>query len=315
MVSVSGADGVKSTTDIGPNPRHHRPGMNSRKLQHYTSPQRAQAACSEIRRQGLSIGYVATMGALHEGHLSLIRCAQQENDRVIVSIFVNPLQFNNPRDLDKYPRDQATDFALLYSLQVDAVFTGSVNDFLGEAKTLQAEQLADPGPYARGLEGEHRPGHFEGVREIVSRLFNFVGPCHAYFGEKDYQQLQIIRQLATDMTGIEVVACTTSREPGGLARSSRNQRLSKQGQEQAGIIFQAMQAANREWENGQRQPLKLQAAMLAIFEQSPLILEYAELRDPLNWTPVQPQGALEQARVLIAGELEGVRLIDNMALD
>ncbi len=288
--------------------------MSTHCLTHYTTPQQAQTACEQMRSHGLSIGFVATMGALHPGHMSLIECARKQNDRVIVSIFVNPLQFNNPEDLKKYPRDDAADIIKLQQHQVDAVFTGSIDDFLGEAKNLHTEQLIDPGIYAQGLEGAHRPGHFEGVREIVSRLFQFVGPCRAYFGEKDYQQLQIIRQLAMEFHGIEVIGCPTSRESGGLARSSRNIRLSSRGLDQAKVIFQAMQAANIRWQQGERRPQQLQSAMLEVLADSDIELEYAEIRDPAHWSAKQPSQPVNQARVLVAGQLEGVRLIDNMPL-
>lgn len=267
-----------------------------------------------MRIQGLRIGYVATMGALHPGHASLIQRARQENDAVVVSIFVNPLQFNNPEDLETYPRNEEADIVLLEKWQVDVLFTGSVEDFLGAASQKTTRELADPGIYAQGLEGLHRPGHFAGVREIVSRLFDFVGPCRAYFGEKDYQQLQIIHELASSYVDIEVVGCATSREPDGLARSSRNQRLSPAGRREAGVIYRAMQAANQAWNRGERLPAKLQVAMLAVLDSSKINLEYAEVRDPEHWTVEQPTAPIEHARVLVAAEIDGVRLIDNRAL-
>lgn len=285
-------------------------------IEHLTSPQQAQQWCRQARDAGKSIGFVPTMGALHEGHISLVCSALAENDLVVVSIFVNPLQFNNPEDLDKYPRDEAADIRQLEQAGVDMVFTGSAEAFLGEAAAMSTGQLADPGLFAHGMEGAHRPGHFAGVREIVSRLFAFVGPCRAYFGEKDYQQLQVIRDLADESGGIEIVPCPTSRENSGLARSSRNQRLSGQGRQAATVIYRAMQAANTAWQRGTRSPAELQAVMLDILENSEeLDLEYAEVRDPLNWTAHQPEENLEQARVFVAGQIEGVRLIDNMALE
>ena len=288
--------------------------MHVDKPVHYSSPKSAQSACSDKRKQGLRIGYVATMGALHEGHASLIQRAQQDNDYVIVSIFVNPLQFNNTEDLLKYPRNDAADFELLKVLGIDAVFTGSVENFLGDAQHRKAELLPNPGIYAQGLEGAHRPGHFEGVREIVARLFAFVGPCRAYFGEKDYQQLQIIRQLANQLQGIQIIDCATSRENSGLARSSRNSRLSAQGIQQAAVIYEAMQAANHAWVQGERLPVRLQATMLKVLENSSIALEYAEIRDPEHWSKRQPENEITRARAFIAGQIEGIRLIDNMAL-
>lgn len=266
------------------------------------------------RKEQQGIGFVPTMGALHAGHLSLVARARAENECVIVSIFVNPLQFNKPEDLEKYPRDEASDIRQLEAAGVDAVFTGSVAQFLGEAQHKRPQDLKDPGTFARGMEGTHRPGHFAGVREIVSRLFSFVGPSNAYFGEKDYQQLQVIRSLAAEMQDINIVPCATSREPSGLARSSRNQRLSDQGKKEATIIYQAMQAANAEWLRGIRSPHLLQQTMISILETSEIELEYAELRDPDNWTAAQPENDLEKARVFVAGTIEEVRLIDNMEL-
>ncbi len=283
-------------------------------IQHLTSPQAAQRWCEAIRKNRQTIGYVATMGALHPGHLSLISRAREDNDVVIASIFVNPLQFNKAEDLENYPHNEADDFAQLDAAGVTAVFTGSPEAFLGEARDKSTRELIDPGIYAHGLEGTHRPGHFAGVREIVSRLFDFVGPCRSYFGEKDYQQVQIIKQLALDMPGIEVIACSTSRENSGLARSSRNSRLSEHGIRQAAIIFKAMQAANTIWMQGIRKPVILQNAMLEILQQGEIEVGYAELRDPLNWTANQPENNLTQARVFVAGNVEDVRLIDNMEL-
>jgi pantoate--beta-alanine ligase len=284
-------------------------------IQHLNSPQAAQQWCDAIRKKNQTIGFVATMGALHPGHISLINCAHEENDVVIVSIFVNPLQFNKAEDLEKYPRDEASDIAQLETVNVNAVFTGSPEAFLGESHDKNTVELADPGIYAQSLEGAHRPGHFAGVREVVSKLFNFVGPCRSYFGEKDYQQLQIIKQMAENMPGIEVIPCPTLREHSGLARSSRNARLSEQGLQQASIIYRAMQSANALWRQGVRSPQLLQQAMLEIMGTSDIELEYAELRDPRNWTRRQPEYDLQQARVFVAGSIEGVRLIDNMALE
>ena len=278
------------------------------------SPLAAQAWCQNIRDTDKNIGFIATMGALHAGHVSLFERAQAENDVVIASIFVNPLQFNKAEDLEKYPRNNAQDLSLLDSIGVEAVFSGTAKQMLGDAENKATEALPQPGEYAKGLEGAFRPGHFAGVREVVSRLFSFVGPCRAYFGEKDFQQVKIIQQLAANMDGIEVVPCATSREASGLARSSRNFRLSEQGIKDAAIIFKAMQAANRRWKQGDHQPETLQMAMLKVLDKSVIKLEYAEIRDPENWTAEQPHCDLTQARAFIAGNIEGVRLIDNMPL-
>jgi pantoate--beta-alanine ligase len=284
-------------------------------IQHIVSPQAVQSWCDSARENNKTIGFVATMGALHPGHISLVSRAREENDIVIASIFVNPLQFDRAEDLQKYPRDEASDIRLLDTAGVQMVFTGSPDDFLGDIQYKSTQELTDPGIYARGLEGTYRPGHFAGVREIVSRLFEFVGPCRAYFGEKDYQQVQVIKQLASCLTGINVIACSTSRESSGLARSSRNLRLSEQGTHDASVIFEAMLAADVSWKQGVRSPKVLQHAMLEVLNKSGINLEYAEVRDPLNWTESQTENDISRARAFIAGNLEGVRLIDNMALE
>ncbi len=284
------------------------------KTQHLTTPQQAQAWCKEARKQGKTLGFVATMGALHEGHLSLIRAAHKACDQVVVSIFVNPLQFNNPEDLDKYPRDLATDIELLQANQVAMVFTGEADDFYADVESLYDLEPQDPGIYAEGMEGAHRPGHFAGVREIVQRLFSFVGPCMAFFGEKDFQQVQIIKQLAAEMDGIKVIACPTSRETSGLARSSRNARLSKAGLQQAAIVYQALSAARSAWQKHERLAPALRQEMLQVLNAQEADWEYAEVIDPDNWSTVTPDAALEQACALIAVNIEGVRLIDNLLL-
>ncbi len=282
------------------------------KLTHLTTPQQAKQWCDQQRANAQSIGFVPTMGALHEGHLALIRAATEQHDLVIVSIFVNPLQFNNSEDLSKYPRDLDKDLAMLKQEEVAMVFTGEVSDFYQGVNSLDQLELKHPGIYAEGMEGEHRPGHFEGVREIVHRLFSFVGPCKGYFGEKDFQQVQIIKQLAGEMIDIEVVTCPTSREPSGLARSSRNARLSETGKQQAGVIHQALSAARAAWQLQERLAPALRQAMLQVLIDHDAQWEYAEVIDPDNWTATTPNTALRHARGLIALEIEGIRLIDNL---
>ncbi|MFT5609017.1 MAG: pantoate--beta-alanine ligase [Parvicella sp.] len=283
-------------------------------LLHLNTPQLAQGWCEQQRQLGNNIGFVPTMGALHEGHLSLIRAAQQQTDDVVVSIFVNPLQFNNPEDLAKYPRDLEADLSLLRAEGVAMVFTGEVSDFYTDVTSIHDIEPTDPGPYAQGMEGAHRPGHFEGVREIVSRLFFFSGPCTAFFGEKDFQQVQIIKQLAVEMGDIEVVTCPTSRETSGLAHSSRNARLSDEGKHLAAVIHQALTATQDVWNKHERLAPALRQEMLTVLNKANVNWEYAEVVDPNNWTATTPAIALEHARGLIALEIDGVRLIDNMLI-
>ena len=197
---------------------------------HLVSPALAQKWCDEQRSTG-SLGFVPTMGALHEGHLSLVSRSIEENDYTCASIFVNPLQFDNTSDLDAYPKTFESDFEQLESLGCDMVFTGTLAQFFPEVTDIKHIDRKDPGPAGKGLEAEHRPGHLEGVYLIVERLFQTVGDCRAYFGEKDFQQTLVVRTLANRLKDqgcdIDIVTCPTIREESGLAMSSRNQRLSE----------------------------------------------------------------------------------------
>ncbi len=281
------------------------------------NPEAAAAWCKEVREKGESLGFVPTMGALHEGHLSLVRRAREENDRVCVSVFVNPLQFNDPRDYERYPRDFRADAALLAEHGCDMVFTGTLAQFFpGSRGELERIELLTPGPAAVSLEGDVRPGHFQGVATIVGRLFELVEPDRAYFGLKDFQQCLVVKHLAASMEGPEVIACETLREPSGLARSSRNELLSEGQRREAVVIHRALQEARDAWRREQvRDPAELARRLRAVLEDSPLEVEYAEVRDPDHWTADVPPGPLERAVALVAGQLGGVRLIDNMRLD
>ena len=280
-------------------------------------PEAAAAWCREVRERGETLGFVPTMGALHEGHLGLVERARAENDRVCVSIFVNPLQFDDARDFERYPRDFRGDAELLGHKGCDMVFTGTLAQFFpgsrGEAERIERR---DPGPAAVSLEGDFRPGHFQGVATIVGRLFELTAPTRAYFGRKDFQQCLVVRHVAEAMGGPEVVVCDTLREDSGLARSSRNELLDGAQRAQAACISRALEAARRAWRrDGERDPVELARRLRQELDDGPLEVEYAELRDPERWTPDQPGGPLERAVALIAGRLGGVRLIDNMRLD
>lgn len=181
-----------------------------------------ELATAGKRSEGKSVGLVPTMGALHEGHLSLVERARRENDYVAVSVFVNPTQFNNKEDLRTYPRTEEHDLALLSAAGVDAVFAPSVEEVYPEPDT----RVFDLGPVAEVMEGKHRPGHFNGVAQIVSKLFRYANPTRAYFGEKDFQQIAVIRRMAQlEGFDLEIVSCPIRRESDGLALSSRNVRL------------------------------------------------------------------------------------------
>lgn len=279
------------------------------------SPQQARRWCARQRKIGHKLGYVPTMGALHDGHLSLVKRSAEENALTCVSIFVNPLQFNNPDDLENYPRSMQTDLEKLEQVQCDMAFTGSRNDFFPDQIDSSTTASSTRLPCMQGLEAHHRPGHLEGVKAIVERLFDTVGACQAYFGEKDFQQTLLVREIAKRHGTVEIVVCPTVREPSGLAMSSRNQRLSPEAFKLAASLYQALLKARAAWHNGERNPLVLEQLMTNWLDQPGITLEYATVRDPDNWTAETPKSLPESVQALIAVQIGGVRLIDNLALD
>jgi pantoate--beta-alanine ligase len=282
-------------------------------------PASAAEWCAAERAGGRTLGFVPTMGALHAGHISLVRRALEENDAACVSVFVNPLQFDEAQDFDHYPRDFEEDARLLDEAGCSMVFTGTLAQFfpdeLDAEGRLKPEHWVQPGAAAAGLEGACRNGHFEGVATIVDRLFEVVGPTRAYFGQKDYQQALVVGDLARRRGNPEVRVCPIAREAHGLARSSRNERLSADSRERAGVIHRALLAADELWRRGERDPAVLANELRTVLGSEPqLELEYAELRDPLAWSAEAPHERLDQAVALIAGRFGPVRLIDNRVL-
>lgn len=282
-------------------------------------PRTAERWCRDWMASGRSLGFVPTMGALHDGHLALVRRARRENDAVCVSVFVNPLQFNEKRDFELYPRDFDADVKLLDGAGTSMVFTGTLASFFpGELDAhgeLVESAWRDPGEPALGLEGDLRPGHFRGVATIVARLFDVARPTRAYFGAKDYQQTLVVRDLVRRLGGPQIVVCETEREPSGLARSSRNELLSADERREAVVLYRSLRAARDDWQRGERSPRALAARMHSTFERSPARVEYAEVRDPERWTRAAPTHALERAVALVAARIGKVRLIDNLRLD
>ncbi len=276
----------------------------------FADPSAAAHWCAVQREQGLSLGFVPTMGALHEGHLGLVRRAAAEHDGVCVSIFVNPLQFDEKSDFERYPRDFERDARLLEGVGAAMVFTGTLAGFFPDGQPV----LEDPGPAAAGLEGALRPGHFAGVATIVRRLFEFVRPGCAYFGQKDFQQTRVVLDLARRLGFPPIVVCPTAREPDGLARSSRNVFLGPGERAAAAAIPRALEAARARWVEGERRPAELARALRAGLERAPFALEYATVRDPERWSADEPRTELERAVALVALRLGAVRLIDNRAL-
>lgn len=282
---------------------------------HLDSPAEAAHWCSAQRERGRTIGFVPTMGALHNGHLSLITRACGENTACCASIFINPLQFEDTEDYDAYPRDTESDLALLEAHGCNMVFMGSLHQFFPEISDINEIKTLPAGPYGLGLEEQFRPGHLDGVRTIVERLFLTVGASRVYFGEKDFQQTLVVSDLAREMGYPEVVVCPTVREDSGLALSSRNVRLSADEKTRAQRIYPALLAARDAWSSGERDPGRLSAIMMECLNHDGLVVEYAEVRDPGRWIS-QPQATpLEHGQALIAVRVGSVRLIDNLRLD
>jgi len=256
------------------------------------------------------VGLVPTMGYLHDGHMSLVARARAECATTLVSIFVNPTQFGPAEDFARYPRDLERDLRLCERVGVDFVFTPSVPEMYpgDHATSVEVEGLQDR------WEGASRPGHFRGVATVVARLFRIALPDRAYFGEKDYQQLQIIRRMVNDLLlGVHVVACPTVREPDGLAMSSRNAYLGEAARQRATALSAALRHAQRLLATGNRSGPDLAAAMRRVIEETPDVeLDYAAVVDPATLDPVGIVQA--EARALIAARVAGVRLIDNAPL-
>lgn len=262
------------------------------------------------KAEGLKVGFVPTMGALHYGHLSLVERSREETDVTIVSIFVNPKQFNDPEDLRKYPRPIEADLKMLYEGGVDVVFLPDVEDVY-PAGDHQAIDF-DPGPAAETMEGKFRPGHFIGMAEVVYRLLRITSPDSLFMGQKDFQQFSIIRKLIADFhMPIQLVMCPTVREANGLAMSSRNVRLSPEARDKAGVIFNILSSGKMLFE--QKTPAKaVQDIALDALRKVNFDPEYFEVVNGYTLESVQYMQDAEQIVACCAVKVEGVRLIDNM---
>ncbi len=260
------------------------------------------------RDHGRSIGFVPTMGALHAGHLKLMQEARRENNFVVVSIFVNPLQFDRKDDLDRYPRTLAADMAVCSTVPVDLVFTPSA----AELYPREQRAFVDVPGLTNHLCGAFRPGHFRGVATVVAKLFNIVRPDRAYFGEKDAQQLAVIRRMVEDLNmPVAVVGIPTVREPDGLALSSRNKHLTAEQRQLATLLPQMINEARSRLDEGERSASTIREALEPMFRtHADVRLEYFEIVEPSTLAPVERI----DGPVLIAGAIwvGSTRLIDNM---
>ena len=270
-----------------------------------------RAVLDAERSAGKGVGFVPTMGFLHEGHASLMRRAREENDVVLVSIFVNPLQFGPSEDFAAYPRDLDRDLELCAREGVDLAFCPPVEEMYPEPNTL----TVTVGEIGMILEGRTRPGHFDGVATVVSKLFNIAGACRAYFGEKDAQQLVVIRRLARQLDfPVEVVGCLTVREPDGLAMSSRNTYLDHEQRRAAAVLKKALDEGARLLGHGETNPSTIEKAMADVVGAEPLAkLDYAACVDPESLgeaaDPHRP------VLLAIAAWVGKARLIDNVTVD
>lgn len=276
----------------------------------FKNPVDFQAYCFEIRKTN-TLGFVPTMGALHAGHLALVERALKENNQVAVSIFVNPLQFNNPSDLEKYPRTIEKDLELLDKAGASAVFLPEAKDIYKEKTSL----TFNFGTLENVMEGKFRLGHFNGVAIVVSKLFHFALPHKAYFGQKDLQQVRIVETLVKDLSfPLELVCCDTHRETDGLAMSSRNVRLSANGRKIAPRLFEGLTMATKLVKEGKK-PAEIKEAFQKFLQQYPEItLEYFEI---VNYNDLQTIESIEAGNKIalcLAVFLDEVRLIDNIVM-
>jgi pantoate--beta-alanine ligase len=270
---------------------------------------------TSARDRGLTVGMVPTMGALHEGHGALMRRAREETGYVVVTIFVNPTQFDRSDDFQKYPRELDTDLAFCERLGLDAVFAPDAREmYPGDYQKMPLTSV-DVAGLASRFEGEFRPGHFRGVATVVAKLFNIVAADKAYFGEKDAQQLAVIQKMTADLNfPIMIVPVPTVREPDGLAMSSRNQRLTPDQRRVAPLLYQALREAERLIRNGASSTAEIKRAATALMSRNPAFrIQYLDAVDPATFEPLaQIMGAV---RIVAAVWLGEVRLIDNVLVD
>ncbi|MFD2719221.1 pantoate--beta-alanine ligase [Hymenobacter monticola] len=281
-------------------------------MQILTTAAALHAYTEQARQAGQRVGLVPTMGALHDGHLQLVQAARAACDVVVASIFVNPTQFNNAEDFRLYPRVPEADAALLGPAGCTALFAPSVEEMYPRPAVLRF----DFGDLERVMEGAHRPGHFNGVATVVSKLFHMARPHQAFFGQKDWQQVAIIRQLVADLSfDLEIVTCPTIREADGLAMSSRNRRLDATARAVAPLLHRVLETAAAQVRQGVP-PTQVKAAADAALAAEPLLTpEYVEVADAETLQPLDAYVPGRAVVLCLAAHLGGVRLIDNVVVD
>ena len=279
-------------------------------MESFTTIGDLRRALDAVRAGGRSVGLVPTMGYLHAGHVSLMRRSVTDNDVTAATIFVNPLQFAAHEDLGSYPRDLERDRALADEAGVDLLFTPMVEEMYPEPvrTTVSVEGITET------MEGAARPTHFAGVATVVAKLFAIAGPCRAYFGEKDFQQLAVVRKMALDLSfPVEVIGCPTVREPDGLALSSRNAYLTPEEREAAPVVHRALRAGAAAIAAGERDRATVRALIGDIIAAEPLAeLDYAEVVDAASLQPVDP--LVGDLRLLAAARFGTARLLDNVGV-
>lgn len=265
-----------------------------------------------LKKEGKIIGFVATMGALHEGHLALVRQSVKDNNITFCSIYVNPTQFNNPEDFDNYPNTIENDKYLLKNVDCNYLFLPDFKEMYPNASILKFNF----GALETDMEGKHRPGHFNGVALIISKFFNIIQPDNAYFGQKDLQQLAIIKQLTKDLSfPVSIHSCPTLRESNGLAMSSRNQRLSEKDRKKASKIYESLILTKKIIEkNNSINHQSILKEVTSLLQSTSIKLEYLEIVDTNTLQPVNKLSENNKIAICIAAFLGNVRLIDNIIL-
>jgi pantoate--beta-alanine ligase len=290
----------------------------------FSTIQAAQNCLSTLKNDGRTIGFVPTMGALHMGHVSLLKKAKKENDLLVASIFVNPLQFNDIKDLEKYPRNLESDIEKLKSANCDILFAPSSEEMYGKDRQLKTktesntnqnlENFIDLGHLDKVMEGKYRPGHFNGVCIVVKKLFDIVEPNKAYFGEKDFQQLAIIKYMVKSLTiSVQIIPCPTLREESGLAMSSRNTLLTSDERKNASHIFRILTEAKEKRKNTSVANLQ-KWVVENINEIAFFQLDYFEIVNFETLLPVSSWEETKNIRACVAVKVGAVRLIDNIPI-